>query len=123
MAALKQGPVYDVTVEARTLVVDGVEVAACHARPDGMPVAGLVLHPDMGGLRPLFEDMARRLATHGLAVCAFEQFAAQPADVRSSVEARMAHVKDLDDSAQMELLDAAATSSSSKTTSAASPRS
>jgi carboxymethylenebutenolidase len=73
-----------------------------------MPVAGLVLHPDMGGLRPLFEDMARRLATHGLAVCVFEQFASQPDDVRSSVESRMAHVKDLDDNAQMDILDAAA---------------
>ena len=49
---------------------------AVHARPDGMPRAGVVLHPDIGGLRPLFEDMARRLATHGLAVCAVEPFAA-----------------------------------------------
>jgi carboxymethylenebutenolidase len=108
MAALREGRVHDVTVEASPLVVDGLEVPAVHARPDGMPVAGLVLHPDMGGLRPLFEDMARRLATHGLAVCVFEQFAAQPEDVRSSVESRMAHVKDLDDGAQMEMLDAAA---------------
>ena len=84
MAALKEGPVYDVTVETRTLVVDGVEVAAVHARPDGMPTAGLVLHPDIGGLRPLFEDMARRLATHGLAVCAFEPFAALPRLGRAS---------------------------------------
>ena len=28
-----------------------------------MPVAGVVLHPDVGGLRPLFVDLARRLAT------------------------------------------------------------
>ena len=54
-------------------------------RPDGArpsrrhAAGGLVLHPDIGGLRPLFEDMARRLATHGLAVCAFEPFAALPA--------------------------------------------
>jgi carboxymethylenebutenolidase len=108
MAALKEGPVYDVSVEARTLVVDGLDVAAVHARPDGMPVAGVVLHPDMGGLRPLFEDMARRLATHGLAVVAVEQFASQPLAVRSSVEERMAHVKDLDDGVQMEILSAAA---------------
>ena len=28
-----------------------------------MPAAGVVLHPDIDGLRPLFDDMARRLAT------------------------------------------------------------
>ena len=53
----------------------GSRSPAVHARPDGMPTAGLVLHPDIGGLRPLFEDMARRLATHGLAVCVIEPFA------------------------------------------------
>jgi carboxymethylenebutenolidase len=108
MAALKEGPVYDVTVEHRVLRVDGFDVPAVHARPDGMPVAGVVLHPDMGGLRLLFEDMARRLATHGLAVMAVEQFATQPDEVRASTEQRMAHVKDLDDAQQMEMLSAAA---------------
>jgi carboxymethylenebutenolidase len=108
MAALREGPIYDVTVESSPLVVDGLEVAAVHARPDGMPVAGLVLHPDMGGLRPLFEDMARRLATHGLAVCVVEPFASQPEAVRASVESRVAHVKDLDDGQQMDMLTAAA---------------
>ena len=29
-----------------------LEVAAVHARPDGVPVAGVVLHPDIGGLAP-----------------------------------------------------------------------
>jgi carboxymethylenebutenolidase len=108
MAVLREGSVYDVTVEASPLVVDGLEIAAVHARPDGMPSAGLVLHPDVGGLRPLYEDMARRLATHGLAVCVIEPFAGQPEAVRSSVEARLAHVKDLDDSQQMDMLEAAA---------------
>jgi carboxymethylenebutenolidase len=108
MAALREGPIYDVTVENRPLVVDGLEVAAVHARPDGMPTAGLVLHPDIGGLRPLYEDMARRLATHGLAVCVVEPFAGQPESVRASVESRLAHVKDLDDTQQMEMLTAAA---------------
>jgi carboxymethylenebutenolidase len=108
MAALKEGPVHDVTIEHRVLRVDGVDVPAVHARPDGMPEAGVVLHPDMGGLRPLFEDMARRLATHGLAVVVLEQFAAQPDEVRSSIEARMANVNALDDDQQMEILAAAA---------------
>jgi carboxymethylenebutenolidase len=108
MAALREGPVYDVTVESKPLVVDGLEIAAVHARPDGMPRAGVVLHPDIGGLRPLFEDMARRLATHGLAVCVFEPFAMQSESVRASVESRLAHVKDLDDTQQMDIFTAAA---------------
>ena len=108
MAALREGPVYDVTVESRPLVVDGLEIAAVHARPDGMPLAGVVLHPDIGGLRPLFEEMARRLATHGLAVCVFEPFATQSESVRASVESRLAHVKDLDDTQQMDIFTAAA---------------
>ena len=108
MGALREGQIYDVSTEARTLVVDGLEVAAFHARPDGMPIAGVVLHPDMGGLRPLFEDMARRLATHGLAVVTLEQFASQPESVRASVQERMAHVADLDDGQQMEIFSTAA---------------
>lgn len=107
MAALKEGRV-DVSVDARTLVVDGIEVPAVHARPDGMPVAGVVLHPDIGGLRPLFEDMARRLATHGLAVVSVEPFASQPADALTSIEARMGAVQHLGDEQQMAILTAAA---------------
>ena len=88
-----------------------------HARPDGMPTAGLVLHPDIGGLRPLFEDMARRLATHGLAVCVIEPFAALAAGSRrDSVEARLAHVKDLDDGQQLDMLDRGRRPASSSTT-------
>jgi carboxymethylenebutenolidase len=106
MAGLREGPVHDVSVETSPLLVDGLEVAAVHARPDGMPTAGVVLHPDIGGLRPLFEDMARRLATHGLAVVVIEPWAAHP-EV-GSVESRLAHVKDLDDSQQVDMLTAAA---------------
>src|SRR5580765_2839189 len=108
MAALREGPVYDVSVDSSPFVVDGFEVAAVHARPDGLPTAGVVLHPDIGGLRPLFEDMARRLATHGLAVCVFEPFATQSESVRASVESRLAHVNDLDDTQQMDIFTAAA---------------
>src|SRR5262245_964913 len=102
MAALKQGNIYDVTVEPRTLAVDGVEVAAVHARPDGMPSAGIVLHPDIGGLRPLFEEMARTLATHGFAVCCFEPFAALGGLQGATFEQRVDAVKDLDDRVQLE---------------------
>ena len=48
---------HDVDVEHIVLHgPDGAAVDAIHARPDGMPLAGLVLHPDIGGIRPLFDD-------------------------------------------------------------------
>ncbi len=108
MAALKEGPVYDVAVESALLVVDGSEVPILHARPDGMPDAGVVLHPDVMGLRPLFEDMARRLATYGLGVCAIEPYAHVDAEHRAGIEARIAAAKVLDDDIQLADLDAAA---------------
>src|SRR3989440_9127646 len=55
--------------------VEGTAVPAYHARPDGEALGGVVLSPDLAGLRPLIEDHCRRLATHGLAVCAPETFA------------------------------------------------
>ena len=92
MGHLREGRELDVTVEPVTLTLDAVDVPAVHARPDGMPRAGVVLHPDIGGLRPLFDDMARRLATHGLAVCTIEPFAGIPEDERATVEQRLAAV-------------------------------
>jgi len=89
---------------------DGTKVDAIHARPDGMPTSGLVVHPDIMGIRPLFDDLCRRLATHGFAVCAPEPFARAPVDVRSATEpgARIAHVAQLDDDLQIGDLEAAA---------------
>ena len=74
-----------------------------------MPVAGLVLHPDIMGVRPLFDDLCRRLATHGFAVCAPEPFA-RPVEVRAEADpsARMALVAELDDDLQIGDLEAAA---------------
>jgi hypothetical protein len=108
MAALKEGPVYDVTVESGLLVVDGNDLPIVHARPDGMPDAGLVLHPDLMGLRPLLEDISRRLATYGFGVCAIEPYAHVDAEHRANVETRMAAAKSLDDDTQLADLDAAA---------------
>ncbi len=43
------------------------------ARPPGEPTRGLVVVPDIGGLRPLFDDHVARLAAdNGWTVCAFE---------------------------------------------------
>src|SRR4051812_34823550 len=108
MGHLREGRELDVSVEEVTLRLDAVDVPAVHARPDGMPRAGVVLHPDVGGLRPLFSDMARRLATHGLAVCTMEPFAGVAETDRATVEQRLASVKDLDDTQQLEMLESAA---------------
>ena len=110
MAELREGP-HDVVVERIALRgVDDVVVEAIHARPEGMPVAGIALHPDIGGIRPLFDDICRRLATHGYAVCAPEPFTRAPAETRESadVPARMQAVGQLDDEHQLGDLDAAA---------------
>lgn len=99
MAALAEGP-SPATTRAFSLAVDGVEVDALHARPDdGVALGGVVLIPDIGGLRPLFEDLCRRIATHGLAVCAVEPFARIPKAEREamSIEDRLGRVKDLYD--------------------------
>lgn len=50
--------------------------AAEYAEPAGAARAGLVVIPDIAGLRPLFDDLVARLAAdHGWAVCAPELFA------------------------------------------------
>lgn len=110
MAELKTGP-HEVDVEHIMLKgPDGTAVDAIHARPDGMPLAGLVLHPDIAGLRPLFDDLCRRLATHGFAVCAPEPFARAPMEVRSASDmgVRLGYLAQLDDELQLGDLEAAA---------------
>ena len=110
MAELHTGT-HDVDVEHITLKgPDGAAIDAIHARPDGMPRSGLVLHPDIMGVRPLFDDLARRLATHGFAVCAPEPFVRAPVEVRADTDpnTRMAYVKELDDDVQLGDLEAAA---------------
>jgi carboxymethylenebutenolidase len=110
MAELAVGP-HATEVERVTLRgVDGVAVEAIHARPEGVPVSGIALHPDIMGIRPLFDDLCRRLASNGFAVCCPEQFTRAPADVRASDDpaVRMAYVAQLDDEKQLGDLEAAA---------------
>jgi carboxymethylenebutenolidase len=58
------------------------------ALPGGTPRRGVALAPDMGGLRPLFDDLCARLAVdHGWAVCSPEPF---PGREQLSVEERRA---------------------------------
>jgi carboxymethylenebutenolidase len=108
MAALAEGP-HEVEVERFTLRgEDGDPVPAIHARPLGVPARGLVLHPDIGGVRPLFDDIARRIATHGIAVCVTEPFARVNDRESMDLDARMATVATLDDAQQLGDLERAA---------------
>lgn len=110
MAELAQGS-HEAIVERVVLRgADDVAVEAIHARPEGVPVSGIALHPDIMGIRPLFDDLCRRLATLGFAVCAPEPFTRAPHDVRSGsdVPGRMAAFGRLDDDLQLGDLDAAA---------------
>src|SRR6266542_6956038 len=110
MSALSPGP-HDARSERFVLVAgDGTPVDAIHARPVAQPDAGLVVHPDMLGVRDLFDDLCRRLATHGFAVACAEPFARFPGDVREATDAtvRMSHMKEMDDDVQLGALAAAA---------------
>jgi carboxymethylenebutenolidase len=65
------------------------------ARPDGDPSMGLVLIPDIMGLRPLFDEHCARLAReNGWTVCCFELFAGREHLTR---EERMVAARDNDD--------------------------
>jgi len=105
---LEEGP-QKATVDHITLDVEGTPVPAYHARPDGEALGGVVLAPDLIGLRPLFEDICRRLATHGLSVCAPETFARLlPEGGSLDVDQRRARVGELHDDVVMEDLAEAA---------------
>jgi carboxymethylenebutenolidase len=108
MAALSKG-LLEVEVERiRLRGTDGDLIDAIHARPDGLPTRGLVLHADIMGLRPLFDDLCHRLATHGLAVCAPEPFAQLPHRDTLDVAARMEQVGEIDDATHLANLERAA---------------
>ena len=65
------------------------------ARPDGEPSMGVVLIPDIMGLRPLFDEHCARLARENdWAVCSFELFAGREHLTRDE---RMVGAKDNDD--------------------------
>lgn len=75
--------------------------------PDGAPTRGVVVAADIGGLRPLFDDMATRLAgEHGWAVFVVEPW---PGREGMALEERLQSVGELDDARQVgDLVDAAA---------------
>jgi len=75
-------------------------VPARLARPaQGEPTAGLVIAPDIGGLRPLFDDLCQRLADEqGWVVCAPEPF---PGRETMTLDERMTAVAGLTDDIQV----------------------
>ena len=76
------------------------------ATPQGQPSRGLVLAPDIGGLRPVFDALCARLASeHGWAVCAPEPF---PGRETMTLEERMGSVGQLIDETQLGALTEAA---------------
>jgi len=79
------------------------EFAECH----GDPEMGLVITPDIFGLRPLFDDMVARLSSvWSMNVCAVEPFPGR--DLGDAIDARMAAVSSLDDDAHLrDLVEAA----------------
>ncbi len=76
------------------------------ARPDGEPTRGVVLWPDIMGLRPLFDALAARLADeHGWVVCCPEIF---PGQEDLAIEGRFDAVKLADEGARIADAEAAA---------------
>jgi carboxymethylenebutenolidase len=67
------------------------------ARPtNAEPTAGLVIAPDIFGLRPLYDEMVQRLADEWqMTVCAVEPFPGR--DLPADVEPRFAAVPEIDD--------------------------
>jgi carboxymethylenebutenolidase len=110
VAALKPGQ-QETSFDFRLMPRGDALVPVFHARPDGMPVAGVVIHPDIMGLRPLFEDMAQRLASHGFAVAVVEPFARVSAAEHAAgteIATRFGWIAELDDNEQLDDLSAAA---------------
>ncbi len=88
----------------RTTLSTGTE-ASVVTRDDA--TTGLVIAPDIGGLRPLFDDMVERLAAEwAMSVCAVEPFPGQ--DLGADLEARFDAVAALDDDAHLADLEAGA---------------
>ena len=74
---------------------------------DDPPTTGLVIAPDIFGLRPLFDDLCARLAQEwGVVACAPEPFAGL--DLPADVDARRPVVKDLIDAERLRDLGEAA---------------
>ena len=110
MAELHEGPAAAHVERFTIAACDGIDLPTIRATPDHAARAGIVLHPDLMGIRPLFDDLCRRVATHGYEVLAPEPFARAPDAVRNAAEpaTRIAYLAELDDDLQLDDLDRAA---------------
>jgi carboxymethylenebutenolidase len=111
VAELERGP--RATTVERTIFAgsDGATVETIHASPtDGAAMAGVVLHPDIMGVRDLFDDLSDRIASHGYAVACPEPFARAPEEIAGADDpmVRMGAVSELDDAVQLDDLRRAA---------------
>jgi carboxymethylenebutenolidase len=90
----------------RITLPSGTPAELARPQPGTEPSRGLVIAPDIMGLRPLFDAMCQRLADeHGWVVCAAEPF---PGREDTPVEQRLEIVGELDDDRQLGDLVAAA---------------
>lgn len=108
MAALAEGTHEPFVERISIRSADGTQIPAIHARPEGVPFAAAVLIPDIMGVRPLFDDICRRVASHGIAIVAPEPFAHFGEPGSLDFEARQARMPELDDAVQLDDLERAA---------------
>ena len=94
---------------------NAVEIPASFASPlatesQARKFPGVVIHPDFMGLRPLFEDLSWRLATHGFSVICPDPFVHLSKEDQANLDpaTRMRSMAALDDELQMHDLIAAA---------------
>jgi len=81
---------------SRITLDSGVPAELARGRTGGR---GVVMNPDIGGLRPLFDDLCTHLAeTYGWTVCAVEPF---PGRESMSLDERLAAMAELDDATQV----------------------
>lgn len=97
MAELRRG-VLPATVRRATL--DG-EIETIIAAPDGPARAGIVIPLDIFGVRPVFDDLCQRLASHGFAIIGIDPFTRIEPEARAAMDrtARRQAVADLEDAA------------------------
>ena len=79
------------------------------ARPAEVPAIGLVVTPDIWGLRPLFDDLVAGWSRDwGMAVAAVDQYAGKRPDESADLDSRFAAVAAIDDDRHLNDLVAAA---------------
>ena len=93
MAALVEGPSRPRSNASRFAVTAACRSTRSTPGPTACPTAGSSLHPDVMGIRPLFDDLCRRLATHGFAVARPSRSPTSTTATTSTPPARMGRVE------------------------------